>query len=141
METLDNSTMDGNQVTAKMKKELKETAPWMKFMGILMMIAIGLGILGMLFALIYTFHIIVLISLLVYIGMFYIGLVLFNVGNGYSNYVASGSISALEKAFTEQKKYWMIVGILTIIMILLYVVAIVIGYNMGGSNVNNLFNR
>lgn len=119
---------DNASLSAMMLGNLKQTAPWKKFIGIIFMI---LGGLGAIFGLVAVFAspLAGLISLILYGVYFYLGLLLFQIGSGFS----SASSNDLESAFAKQKTFWMIFGILMIISIVFVIVALVAGGSMMGS--------
>ncbi len=122
METLDEVN---SGLSAKAKEHLKGAAPWMKFVGVFF-IVIGaldmLAVLGM-FAMGMPFHVSMLIGITLIGLIIYCGLLVLRTGNAYGNYIHSNSSDHLEKAFFAQKQYWMILGILIILFLLLLIVS------------------
>ena len=114
----------GLTLTDKMKEDLRAASPWMKFVGIFYMIISALGLIGLLIAITQMFHISLVISLIIYGLMLYLGSLVMKMGNQYGNFLDTGTSATLEKAFDAQKRFWMITGILIILGIIALIVGI-----------------
>ena len=128
---LDNTqNMESGEITPNMKESMRGTAPWMKFLGVLFMV-LG-GIYGI-FALIALFAspgagIIALAVTALYI---YMGYLMFKSGSDYSSFVNTSNTSTLESSLKNQKNYWMIMGILMIVALVISFGAIIFGVTLG----------
>jgi hypothetical protein len=114
-------------------KLLKETAPWMKFFGILGFIASAFLLivaLAMLFGIGNFFKTSTLgigvLLFMIYCGLsviiFYPSLFLYNCAESMGEFSVTNDKATFEKALLMQKKYWVYMGILTIIYISLIIV-------------------
>jgi len=55
--------------------------------------------------------------------LFYVSLKLLQAGQGFKTYADTNSIAALENGFVKHKSYWLIMGIITIVMLVLTLIA------------------
>ena len=128
------------QVTPKMVADLASTRPWVLFLSILGFIVCGLMALAG----------IAMIGLaaaaprggppMAFLGLIYIPLALLYLcpayfllkySGGIRGFLATRSASQMEQALQSQKSFWKFVGILMLVMICFYILAIVIGVVIG----------
>ena len=131
--------LDGTQetgITESMKASISGTAPWMKFMGVLFMIAGAIYVIVAIIAILAS-PLVGLITL-AFCGLYiYLGYLIFRAGSDYSSYLASNSTHILEAAFANQKTWWKIMGILTIVGIVLGIAAGIFGASVGSQMAND----
>ena len=104
----------------------KATAPWMKFISIFMLVLLGLGAIGAIFSLI-AMPAVGLIYLLVIGFMIYWNIQLLSMGSALSNFANAGGDNFLEQFFAKQKTFYLICGIILILYIVLFLIAIFTG--------------
>lgn len=125
MEPLDESTKkEDNSLTPLALMHLKDTAPWVKFMGILgIVIAVIYFLLGVgsLFSSVFGGVIFILISAF----YFFLFNLLNQYGRNISRFIENKEALHLETALRKQQTFWMISGILTIIVIVCLVLFMV----------------
>lgn len=140
MEPLDDQSMQhDNQLSPKIMDDLKATAPWVRFIGI---VGIVIAILYFLFALMANNSIPSdgtggIVGLMVAaVIMFALYLMLLQYGQNLSKFVATKDIKSLEQAFAKQRTFWLIVGIMMIILLIFMVIGVIAVLAMG----DELFN-
>jgi hypothetical protein len=136
------ATMAG-QVSAGTVQALKETRPWVKFLAVLGMIGTVLMLLGGIGGLAaFTFAAsgssglgpwgpgMVALMAVLYLAMallyIYPILKLFKYSGAITRLSQSGSVRDLEDALGQQKSFWKFIGILTLIMVVIYLVFIIL---------------
>ena len=148
MSTLDEQMNTGTEITARARSFIQSTSPWLRFIGIFGMV-ISVLIIIMAFVVIFSggllsslfdqmpgmsgfpLTIFGIIYLLLGALMFFLNFLLFKAGNGYKNFVQTNRIESLEDALGRQKTYWTIVGVLTLIGVMFYALAIIGGIIAG----------
>ena len=136
--------LSGRVLTESMLFYLKGAAPWLRFIGIVGFICLGISILSLLL-LVSVFsqaleelpeaapYSAFLSSGMVFIYLpflalyFFPVLYLFRFGKKIQNYLLTGDSGDLEAAFKNNKSLWKFVGILMIIMLGFFALALVIG--------------
>ncbi len=126
-----------NYITSTSKNYLRSTGNWMRFIAIVYLIFAGLMALwavGMIIgANTLTEQMPIPIpssailggsvAFLIFVGLFfYVSLKLLQAGEGFRNYAESNSVAALENGFVQNKSYWFIMGVITIVGIVLMLV-------------------
>jgi hypothetical protein len=124
-------------LSESMIQNIKETAPWMKFLAIMSFIGAGLIFIVSIYLLSkssemkYAYYygdsyedptIAAICFIVAAIIMCVLGAYVYKSAKGYSEFCTSSDVNSLETAFLMQKKYWKAVGILTIIYISLVIV-------------------
>jgi hypothetical protein len=145
----------GPALTEPMLRYLKEAAPWLRFIGILGFISVGITVLGGIGVTIdislagsesaYLLESLGAVGsmfggILSFLGLFYIGaallvffpsLFLYRFGTGIRSYFQNNLAKDLETALKNNKSFWKFVGILTIISLasipVLSILAIIVG--------------
>ena len=144
MENQTNTNGQNIILSESMIYNLRKAAPWMKFLAILSYIASGVLIIGAIIVIqqssgmsYYYNSSGITFAAIIYIVMAIIMIViatyLFKSADGYSKYSLTKDSSALENAFLMQKKYWQTVGVFTIVMLSLTVIALLIGIGVAAS--------
>lgn len=118
---------------------LRQTRPWVIFLGVLGFIGVGLMALIGLFGLLSlaaggirnSQALILVVYLPVALLYFFPSLFLTRYGARIGGFVRDPSHRGLEAALTTQKSFWKFVGILTLVILLLYVALIPIGVIAG----------
>mgnify|MGYP000277116009 CR=1 FL=1 len=131
-ENLLDSNYEEGGVSGSMKSSIQGTAPWMKFLGILFMVIGGLYTIAGFLALLAS-PLIGLLTLAMCGLYIYMGYLIFKAGSDYSSFVSTNSISSLESSLKNQKTWWMITGILTIVAIVAGIGMFIFGLTMAGS--------
>jgi len=127
------------QVTPKMVADLASTRPWVLFLSILGFIGCGLMVLAG----------IIMVGVAAaspvgrgigFLGLIYIPMAILYLFPAYfllkysgaiRGFLATRSAPQMEKAIQSQKSFWKFVGILTLVVICFYILAIVIGFVAG----------
>ncbi|PKP34821.1 MAG: hypothetical protein CVT98_10550 [Bacteroidetes bacterium HGW-Bacteroidetes-15] len=114
-------------------ENLKRTMPWIKFISILGFVLCGLMVLAALAMLIGISSAMGSVAvfasvlyLLVALLMFYVNKYLFDYANGLKSYFLSKNGVDLDVAFDMQRKFWKLVGIITIVYIGLIVLTMIL---------------
>jgi hypothetical protein len=112
---------------------LRQTRPWVLFLAILGFIGSGLMILGGLCSGIALARLagpggVIMMILYVGLGVVYLmpAVFLFRYGSRIGDYLRNRSETSLNAALNSQMSFWRLVGIMTIVMILLYIGLIVL---------------
>jgi hypothetical protein len=113
---------------------LRQTKPWVTFLAVLGFIATGLMVLGGLFMTVAggvagqkgTFPGALGLLYLAF-GIIYVfpSLFLMRYGNAIRQLTTGGGVPALTEAIKQQKSFWRLVGIMTVVVMCLYAVALV----------------
>jgi hypothetical protein len=126
-------------ITPRIRRALADTKPWVTFLAILGFIVGGLGLLGMLLQLVLALRLgsmtLMLIVLLMAIGpALYLlaSYYLLTYGGRIGEFLRSGSTRQLEDALVAQKSFWKLIGIVTAVVLALYLVAIVLLLGFAG---------
>ncbi len=108
---------------------LRSTSPWIKFMGIMGMIAIGFILIAAIYmsTLPFVGGSFALVYFILAVVCFFPALFLIQYSSLLGSYTRSKNPGDLERAFVKQKSYWIYVGILTIIYIALVLIMILAG--------------
>jgi hypothetical protein len=130
MSTLDDSTIasNNNEISDIAINHLSGSAPWMKFIAILGFIGSGFMIIGALMVIgqgAGTMPNAALIGVIYLVGggaYGYVSVLLWQWANYISSFVLTRDPRRLEAAFAKQKTWWMVVGVLTIVGIVLGIV-------------------
>ncbi|MDR3226280.1 MAG: DUF5362 domain-containing protein [Prevotellaceae bacterium] len=144
---MENQINNTGQILSESSIEsIRKTAPWMKFLSILSFIGGGLllifglrAIVGAIVAVINyssvygmyyggdtTFLIIgAILCMVLAIVIICIGSYLYKSANAYSEYCRTNNNDSLETAFLQQRKYWKISGIVTIVILSLFLIALI----------------
>jgi hypothetical protein len=136
-----NSGLPGDAlVTPGVLDSMKQTRPWVLFLGILGFIAAGLMILGGLGMLIAGSamgkgEMGLLAGLYILLAVFYISpsLYLYRYAGSIKLLLSGYGVHALEEALGHQKSFWKLVGILTAVMMVLYFVGIMVAVAVGAA--------
>lgn len=109
---------------------LKKTIPWMKYFSILGFVLCGLMVLAALVMLIGISSVMGALTafagvfyLLIALLMFFVNKYLFDYANGLKTYLHSKNVVDLDVAFDMQRKFWKLIGIISIVYIGLIVLA------------------
>lgn len=136
MTPLDMQTHE-NYITGTSKTYLRSTGNWMRFIAIVYLILAGfmaLGSIGMIIGAGTLTEQMPMpipssailggsVAFLIFIGLFfYISIKLLQAGEGFRTYADTNSTAALEKGFVQHKSYWLIMGVITIITLVLMLV-------------------
>ncbi|CAN5175193.1 hypothetical protein BH09BAC1_BH09BAC1_30520 [soil metagenome] len=138
MSILDQNISAEGTVTPSMRGAYATMSPWLRFIGICGMIGsviYFIGILALLatgaraFAALGAFGsapTALLLFILLFAGlMFYLSLLLYQSGGRMKAFVQYNDVIALEQAVLKQKTYWLILGVLLAIYLVIIVLAIV----------------
>jgi hypothetical protein len=121
------------QITPGIAEMLRQTRPWVLFLAILGFIGCGLFVLVGLFAMLasaassYSRHsefallgmlIYLLLAVLYFVPSYY----LLKYGGGIRRFLDSGQAAEMENALSYQKSFWRFVGIMTIIVLSIYLI-------------------
>ena len=127
-------------VTPGILDSMKQTRPWVLFLGILGFIAAGLMVLGGLGMLIAgsamgKAEMGGLAALYIVLAVFYIfpSLYLYRYAGSIKLLLSGYGVHALEEALGHQKSFWKLVGILTAVMMVLYFVGIMVAVAVGAA--------
>lgn len=123
-------------VNARVSADLNTAATWAKFLSIFQIVILGLGMLGGIFILIAS-PLAGIITLGLYGFMMYTAIVLLRFGNSIKNSLTSSSQSEFEIAIQNLGLWFKIIGIMTIVIIALYIVMFIVIGTTGGM----MFNR
>ncbi len=133
--------MDGNQATFNIMASMRSTQPWVTMFAILSFIGAFFGAIGGLFVLVASSKMGPIASFgplfgLVYFVMAgfygYVGVLLWGYRSGIQLYLSSnGELESLAIAVGRQASFWRFVGILTAILIALYLALIFFGIVAG----------
>jgi hypothetical protein len=134
--------------------QLAGTKPWVRFMSVLMWIAISLIILGIIaVGVMMTMGAskaigtqeLIIIGVYGVLIFFYIypAVKMWKFANRVKSLMETRSLADLDAALTEQRRLWKFVGILTIIMLCIYLVAIIgfVALGAGAALKSGAFNR
>ncbi len=133
MEPLDDQAIGTQDLTPMAKTALLGARPWMMFLAILGFIYVALNALGVFtgFASGEFGSAIISLIMTAFLGYFY--WLLFRSAQGIKQFGLDGSATTLEDTLKHYKTYWMISGILTIIIIAFAVIGIFAALLMGMS--------
>ena len=115
---------------------LRDTRPWVQFISIMMFICLGIACIGIFGLLLVsrgniigtTAMAIQMVCLAVY---FFAALHLYRYSTGISSFLRTRSVRSLETALDAQKSFWKLVGIVTLVMVLFYIVTFMIAIASG----------
>jgi len=129
----------GGEFTPRMQQALAQTRPWVMFMSILGFIMAGFAAIGGLFTLLGAFAVmsasaamgmVVLVMALVIIGgaslYFFAAYYLFRYGGEIATFLRTREGRDLERAMIAQKSFWKLVGIVTAVVMALYLILFVL---------------
>lgn len=125
----------GGEITSGMRQALAQTQPWVTFLSILWFILGGLMTVGLLILMAFrgtfglSFAIPGLVSVAPFLAATYF---LFRYGRRIKTFLRRNGDRDLEDALVAQKSYWKFVGIVTLIVLVLQVVAVLLIAAMGG---------
>lgn len=129
METLDEKNSGG--MSEKAFYDITGTASWLKITAIVAMSLMGLMVLLLLWALTKGAGSDVLIPLLIYIAMIAFYFLLLKQGNALSSFATSRNSADLEEFGKNFKIWWTVVGVLSIISAVIFLIAILfVGGNL-----------
>lgn len=130
---------DNHRISEKAIQSLRETRPWISFMGIVGFVMCGFLILFSFFMIIVSSNlpsyahgnglpgaISFVIYLIAAVVSFFPALYLYNYGQKLKDYLAIGSQESLEQAMDMQKRYYQFIGILSIIYLAFLAIFILI---------------
>jgi ABC-type multidrug transport system permease subunit len=128
-------------ITESMIDYLNQTKPWVRFLSVLLFIAIGLMILGSLVGMVASLAassgrqaemMIPLFLLYFALGFLYLppAMFLWKYASAIQS-ISLDKVTGMEQALRYQKSFWKFMGILAIVILVLYVIAIVIFIVMG----------
>ncbi|MFN0200837.1 MAG: hypothetical protein ACKVTZ_04925 [Bacteroidia bacterium] len=110
------------------REHLRVTRPWLMFSAILLFVFTGLGGLMIFFALfsrLGSLGIFEAFVSLLFLGVyFFFGWSLYQYAVGIRNAITFHDMSYLDEAFRHQKNFWIGIGIMIIITIILYLIAL-----------------
>ncbi len=130
MDTLDRSTMQtSGGFTPNAIEYLNKSAKWMKFFAILLFIYIILIIIGGIMVVGASPYgpAIIIIYIIVGAVVFFPALYLFQSANYFNNYTKQTDEITLEAGLQKHSAYWMFMGVLTIIAIGFFIIALLAG--------------
>ncbi len=127
------------QVTPLMVEHLQATRPWVKFMGVMLFISVGLLFLGGLLMMVALSSVRGVgaspaIGLLYWLfGLLYIAPAIFlnRYAGAIRELLQGGGATSMEKALESQKSFWRYVGILTLVILCIYALFLVIAILIG----------
>ena len=130
--------MENSQVvfTGKIFKDLYDTAPWLRFIGIVVFILSGLMCLAALVSAFYLFSFLGVhglvygfINILLIAGIsaliFIPGYFLYQSGTKIRSSINNNSLDELEAGFKKNKSYWKFIGILTIVSLIFNLISLI----------------
>lgn len=136
--------MDGDNsgLSSNMKNNLLEAFKWMRIVSIIQFVFLGLAALSIINLLIRLAGIpsyyrgnmqtqMLLVLLILGVG-FFLAFTLFKAGNSYKKYAESGDRAEMEMAFDKQRLFWVVSGILTIIVGAIYLILFLTTLGKGG---------
>lgn len=134
--TLDERESNEFELSNNARQQIRGTAPWLRFIG-----GVGIFLSGMLFLVSFGYLVAdisgviptsvgdrslffgAMIFYVLYSGlMLFMSLLLFRAGSSYKMFSNTGGVLELEKALRNQRIFWQITGVLTILFMLIYAV-------------------
>ena len=111
-------------------QHLRASTPWMKFLSIMGFLLAGIMLIFTIIMLIGSMHaaglaIVAIIYLIITLLIFLVNMFLYKYASGISDFVISNNPALLERAFSMQKKFWTIKGIMIIAYLVLVVVMMI----------------
>jgi hypothetical protein len=127
-------SVQGTGVSPNSVNLLAQTRPWWRFFSVLMFIAVAFGGIALLGALgnLAQVGMVGAILLPLVLGLFglamylFIGIKLWSSANSANRLAQTNSVADLEAVLEQQRSLWKVMGILTIIFIVLYIIVIAI---------------
>jgi hypothetical protein len=116
---------DGDLITAGIKRALADTRPWVFFISIVSYVFCGLMALVSLFTLFFepSTGIFLILSAVLY---FFCGYHLYRYANGIRTYLRTNQSMHLTSALTAQKSFWKLIGIVSAVGLVIYVLVIIV---------------
>ena len=132
-------------ITEKMSLYLKQTKPWVRFISIVMFVAVGLMVLVALFMMVGMGFIgnltgqhggklggfalgavLGALYLLIALLYFFPGLYLFQYASAIGRMLKHDQTGGMEQALQKQKSFWKFIGIMLMIILCIYAIAIIV---------------
>lgn len=127
MSILDESLTEQGFMTPRMRGALKVTSPWLRIIAVCGLVGTTIGLVLCVIAFIdeldssykrlSDFVAIGVFAAVLSLG-FYLALLLLQAGNQVKRYLDSNEIGALEESFVRQRNFWVIVGVLVVLIFL-----------------------
>ncbi len=133
-------TADGGAaVTQKIRRALADTKPWVTFLAILGFILGGLASIGPVIVLVTALFAGWILGLLLAVVMavapalyLVVAYYLMSYGLRIGDMLRSGAVQDLEAAMVAQKSFWKLIGIVTAVVLVLYLVMVMMMFALGG---------
>jgi hypothetical protein len=132
------SDSDQEAITPRLRRALAETRPWVMFLAILGMVLGGLGTLsGLGFLVLFSLAagargMLIGLAMLVAPALYIVAAYyLLSYGLKIGNFLRSSSVRELEGAMIAQKSFWKLIGIITAVVLALYVLVIILMVALG----------